>query len=216
MTDIQSQTNVPPIRVLCVDDHPLFQDGVHAMIRNQEDMVVAGFAYAATEAIHLAKALRPDVILMDLNLPDMSGIDATQAIRCAQPTARVIVLTTYCREEDVRGAIEAGADGYLLKETLRNEMTTAIRTVHKGQRFLPAEIVARLHDSMTREHLTLREREVLNQIANGQRNDAIARALGISHQTVKTHVKAILAKLGAADRTQAIVTAVRRGLVHLK
>jgi two-component system NarL family response regulator len=216
MTGADSQTKARPIRVLCVDDHPIFQDGMHAMIRDQEDMVVAGCAYQASEAIDLVKSLRPDVILMDLNLPDMSGIAATQLIRCAHPFARVIILTTYGHEEDVRGAIEAGANGYLLKEALQSEMTAAIRAVHKGGRYLPTEIAIRLADSMTREPLTRRESEVLDYISNGLRNGEIARALRITHQTVKTHVRAILAKLGAADRTQAILTAIRRGLVHLK
>ena len=216
MTGTDIPIKATPIRVLCVDDHPIVQDGMHSMIRDQEDMMVAGCAYQASEAIDLTKSVRPDVILMDLNLPDMSGIAATQLIRSAHPFAQVIVLTTYGREEDVRGAIEAGANGYLLKEALQSEMIAAIRHVHKGGRYLPKTIAARLADSMSREPLTHWEREVLDHISNGLRNEEIAKALRIKHQTVKTHVKAILAKLGAADRTQAILTAIRRGLVHLK
>ena len=152
---------------------------------------------------------------MDLNLPGVSGIRATAEIRQAYPSVRVIILTTYCSEEDVRGAIDSGAGGYLLKEALRNEMIAAIRIVHKGGQYLPPECALRLKESMGREPLTQREREVLAHVSNGLPNGEIARILKISHQTVKSHVKSILSKVDAADRTQAILTAIRRGLVHL-
>lgn len=188
---------------------------MRAIISMQPDLVVLGQASDAEMAIDLFRRLEPDVTLMDLHLPGMSGIAATRTIRNEYPHARVIVLTTYSSEEHVRGAVEAGARAYLLKESLRTELIDAIRVVHSGGRYIPKEIALRLADGMAREPMTSREREVLSLMSKGLRNREIGVRLSIAEGTVKVHVKNILGKLEAADRTQAIVTALRRGIARL-
>ena len=203
------------IRILCVDDHTLVRDGIAGIINNQPDMTVIGEVGDGTRAIDQFRHLRPDVTLMDLHLPDMSGIDATRIIRRGWPNARIIALTGYSSEADLRGAIEAGASGYLLKESLRTDLLNAIRTVSRGLRSIPAALENRLTEHQSYQSLTARELEVLRLISTGARNRQIAEDLAISEETVKVHVKNILAKLGVVDRTQALAKAARTGLITL-
>jgi two-component system NarL family response regulator len=203
------------IRVLFVDDHPVVRSGLSALISAEEDMAVAGEATSGREAAEMFRACRPDVTLMDLRLPDWSGVEATAAIRTQFPDARIIVLSSYGGGEDIRRAVEAGASGYLLKESLRTDLLNAIRAVHAGQQSFPREVGERLAASLWHPRMTDREMEVLEQMTKGFRNRNIAATLAISEETVKVHVKNILAKLKAADRTQAILIALRRSLVRL-
>jgi len=203
------------IRVLCVDDHPVVQEGLSSIINAQLDMTVVGQAGDGPTAIDLFRQLLPDVTLMDLHLPHMDGIMTLRAIRNHDSRARVLVLTTYDCEEYVRGAIDAGARGYLLKESLRTDLLRAIRTVHIGGRFIPDEIAFRLAESTTREKMTPRELEVLSHIFQGRRNREIGESLKISDQTVKVHLRNIFDKMQVKDRAQAILSALRRGLIRL-
>ena len=209
-------SNAPKvIRILFVDDHPVVRAGLAAIIGTQEDMLVVGQAGDAATAINLFRQHRPDITLMDLHLPGASGIEATKAIRGEYPDARIIVLTTYASDEYVRSAIEAGARAYLLKESLRIELLQAIRSVYGGARYVPKEIALRLANCVSHQSMTPRELEVLSLMTEGFRNRDIAIRLSIAEETVKVHVKSILGKLDASDRTQAIITALRRGLTKL-
>jgi DNA-binding NarL/FixJ family response regulator len=203
------------IRVLCVDDHPLMRVGIVAVIRHESDMDVAGEASTGREAIHLFQELQPDVTLMDLRLPDMSGIEALIAIRAQSPSARVIVLTTFEGDAEIRRALEAGAQSYLLKSLPRKQILEAIRKVHAGKRQVPPEVAAQLAEHIGNEQLSGREIQVLEKIAIGKRNGEIAALLFITEETVKNHVKHILEKLGASDRTEAVTIGFRRGIIHL-
>lgn len=203
------------IRVLSVDDHPLLREGLAAVIDSQPDMFVAAQAATGAEAVEMFRRHRPDVTLMDLRLPDASGIDALIAIRSEFPDARVIMLTTYEGDVDVQRSLAAGARGYLLKSTPPNELVDAIRQVHAGKKRVPPEVASRLAEHLGEEHLTEREVEVLRLVAGGNRNREIAARLFISEETVKVHVKHIMEKLGAADRTQAVAIALRRGIIRL-
>lgn len=205
-----------PIRILCVDDHPIVREGIAAIIGTQADMKVVGEVGDAANAVSQFRQLQPDVTLMDLHLPDMSGIEATRMIRKAYPNARIIALTTYSTEAHVRGAIGAGASGYLLKESLRTELLNAIRAVDRGLRCIPPALRMRLTEHQSYQTLTFRESEVLRLIGAGIRNRQIAEALSISEETVKVHVKNILVKLEAEDRTQAVAIAARAGLITLE
>ena len=204
-----------PIRVFCVDDHPLMREGIAAVIHHETDMVMVGDAASGREAIEGFRKHRPDVTLMDLRLPDISGIDAMVAIRTEFPDARVILLTTFEGDVEIQRALEAGAQGYMLKSMPRKQLVEMIRRVHTGRKHIPPEIAAQLAEHMGDELLSRREIEVLAQIAAGNRNIDIATRLFISEETVKGHVKHILEKLGASDRTQAVSIGVRRGIIQL-
>ena len=204
-----------PIRIFSVDDHPLLREGIAALVNNQPDMSLIGEATTGAEAIQLFKQLRPDVTLLDLRLPDMSGIDTLIAIRSEFPDARIIMLTTFEGDVEILRSLQAGARGYLLKNMPPAELLDVIRQVHAGRKRIPPEIASQLAEHMSDETLTEREVEVLRAVAGGNKNRDIAKKLFISEETVKVHIKHIMDKLGAADRTQAVTIAVRRGIIQL-
>ncbi len=206
---------VAKIRVFSVDDHPLLHEGIAMVIKNQPDMVLAAEASNGQEAIQQFRLHKPDVTLMDLRLPDMSGIDTMIAIRADFPEARIIILTTFAGDVEIQRALEAGARAYVLKSTPPKELVEVIRQVHAGNKRIPAEIAAHLAEHYSDEALTGREVEVLQHIAGGNRNRDIAERLFITEETVKVHIKHIMEKLGASDRTQAVAIGVRRGIIQL-
>lgn len=203
------------IRVMCVDDHPLMREGITAIISNEQDMLLVAEASSGSEAVALHRQHRPDITLMDLRLPDMSGIDALSAIRLEQPDARFVMLTTFEGDAEIQRALAAGARGYLLKSMPRKKIVESLRKVCSGAKYLPPEVVAQLAEHLGEETLTKRELEVVYQMARGNRNRDIADLLFISEETVKAHVKHIMEKLGASDRTEAVAIAVRRGFIVL-
>jgi DNA-binding NarL/FixJ family response regulator len=203
------------IRVFSIDDHPLLHEGIETVIRNQPDMVLAAEAFNGRDGIQAFRKHKPDVTLMDLRLPDMSGIDAMMAIRSEFPEARIIMLTTFAGDAEIQRALEAGARAYVLKSMPPRELVEVIRQVHAGKKRIPAEIAAQLAEHYSDETLTDREIEVLRQIAEGNRNRDIADKLFITEETVKVHIKHIMEKLGATDRTQAVAIGVRRGIIQL-
>jgi two-component system NarL family response regulator len=203
------------IRVMVVDDHPLMREGIAAVIGGQNDMVLVGEASDGREAVEAWQRLRPDVVLMDLRMPGMDGIEAIAAIRAQAPQARIIVLTTYRGDVQVVRALSAGASGYLLKSLLRRELLDTIRDVHGGARRVPPEIAAGIAEHLSDESLSARELDVLQSVAAGNANKLVAGELGISEETVKAHMKNILAKLGARDRTHAVTIAIKRGIIEL-
>jgi DNA-binding NarL/FixJ family response regulator len=208
-------SNQAGIRVFCVDDHPLLREGILAIIDNQPDMSLVAEAATGGEAIQKFREHQPDVTLMDIRLPDMSGIDALIAIRADFPEARIIMLTTFEGDVEIQRSLEAGARGYLLKSMPPKELVEGIRQVHAGKKRIPPQLAARLAEHLGDEALTEREIEVLRHVAGGNRNRDIAKRLFISEETVKVHIKHIMEKLGAADRTQAVAIAVRRGIIQL-
>jgi len=203
------------IRVFSVDDHPLLREGIAAIINNQPDMILVGQAANGGESVQRFRELKPDVTLMDLRLPDMSGIDALIAIRSESPAARVIMLTTFEGDVEIQRALAAGARGYVLKSMPPKDLVEVIRKVHAGKKQVPSEVAAHLAEHMGEESLTPRELEVLRHMGGGNRNRDIADRLFISEETVKVHIKHIMEKLDARDRTQAVAIAVRRGIIQL-
>ena len=210
-----STTKKPVITVLCVDDHPLVLDGIMQKINRQPDMTVVATATDGKQAVDLFKRHRPDVTVMDLQLPGMSGLDAIQAIRSENPKARIVVLTMYQGDEDIFRALKSGAATYLLKDTPSDELVRAVRDVHLGLSSLPANVAQRLATRPFDEGLTSRGMEVLRLLAAGMRNKEIAAALDISQETVQGHVKKILRTLEVNDRTAAVTVAIRRGIIRL-
>lgn len=203
------------ISVLVVDDHVLLREGVGAVVGTQEDILIVGEACSGTEAIAEYSRLKPDVVLMDLQLPDMSGVDAITAIRMANSDAKILVLTTYSGDGRAIKALRAGAMGYLLKASLRNELLDAIRSVHVGGKHLDASVATAIAMHVLDEGLSDREVSVLSLAAWGNSNKQIAAQLEISEETVKGHMKIVFSKLGAADRTHAVTIAAKRGLIDL-
>jgi len=208
-------SGIPPIRILTVDDHPLLREGIAAVIEGQPDMTLVAEATNGREAIESFRNHRPDVALMDLRMPDMNGIEAIRAIRTEFPAARIVVLTTYAGDVQALGALKAGASGYLLKSMLRKDLLDTIRTVHAGKRRIPPEIATQIAEHAADDALTEREIDVLRRVGSGNSNKQIAVQLAISEGTVKAHMKNILPKLGARDRTHAVMIAVKRGIMDV-
>jgi len=209
-------TELSAIRVLSVDDHPLLRDGLAALISNRPGMVLVAQASSAQEGIAEFRKHQPDVTLMDLRLPDKSGIEAMRTIRAEFPEARIIVLTTFEGDVEIQRALEAGARAYILKNMPPKELLEVIEQVHAGKKRIPSQVAAHLAEHITDESLTAREIEVLTQLARGNRNRDIAEKLFITEETVKVHIKHIMEKLGASDRTQAVAIGLRRGIIQLE
>jgi DNA-binding NarL/FixJ family response regulator len=204
-----------PIRILVAEDHHVVRQGLVALIKTVENMQVVGEACDGRQAVELFRQHQPDVTIMDLRLPHMTGVEAITEIRRNFPNARIIVLTTYDGDEDIYRALQAGARGYLLKDMSGDDLMDAIRTVHAGRSRIPPAVAQRLADRLGGPELTTRELEVLKLIVSGKSNKEIGRELFISEATVKTHINSLLSKLGVSDRTQAATTALQRGIVHL-
>ena len=204
-----------PIRILLVDDHPVLRQGVRALTADELDMEFIAEASSGYEAIEQFRKHQPDVVLMDLQMPDMNGIDAMIAIRDEFPDARFIILTTYAGDVQISRALKAGARAYLLKSSLRKELLDTIRAVYAGQKRIPAEVAAQVADHLADDPLTSREMDVLKLIAAGNANKLVADKLSITEETVKGHVKSILSKLGANDRTHAVTIGLKRGIIEL-
>jgi DNA-binding NarL/FixJ family response regulator len=205
----------PTIRVLCVDDHRLMREGIMRVVGLQADMTVVAQASNGEEAVEQFLQHRPDVTLMDLQLPRVNGLQAIRAIRHAQPDASIVVLTMYHGDEDIYRALQAGAVGYLLKDTVPEDLIRVISEVHAGQRAIPPDVAAALAARAKQPALTLRELQVLELLATGKRNKEIAADLGISSDTARAHIKSIFVKFNVHDRTAALAEALRRGIIHI-
>lgn len=204
------------IRVLIVDDHPVVRAGLASMLGTQAELDLIGMAASGDDALRLIAEREPDVVLLDLRMPGMSGVETLQALRAAGRSMRVVILTNYETDEDIYRAVQAGAQGYLLKDTSLREMVEAVRAVHAGKRYIPRHIASRLAERMVRTDLTARELEILKLLAKGPTNKQIGHALGISDNTVRNHVLKIMEKLEVSDRTEAATTAIQRGLITLE
>ncbi|HWQ93005.1 MAG TPA: response regulator transcription factor [Clostridia bacterium] len=204
-----------PIRIVIADDHVVVRDGIAAILGMQPDMKVVGQASNGEEACALFEKHAPDLMLLDLRMPKMDGLDVIRRIHSRHPGARIVIVTTYDDDEDIFRALKAGAQGYLLKDASRQQISEAIRVVHAGQRYIPANVALKMAKHVSRPELTEREHEVLRRMARGESNKEIGNSLSISEGTVKTHVKSILSKLGVAGRTEAVATASQRGLVQI-
>jgi DNA-binding NarL/FixJ family response regulator len=203
------------IRILCVDDHPIVREGVASIIALQPDMELAGAAESGAEALQLIHTKPLDVALVDLRLKDMSGHELTRQLLSRSPSIRIIILTSFEGDADIERALSAGARGYVVKGTARDELLGAIRAVHAGRRHINGPVAEKLAEHLGSEKLSHRELQVLGQIASGKRNKEIGAVLGIAEDTVKMHVKNVLEKLGVNDRTEAVTVALRRGILHL-
>jgi DNA-binding NarL/FixJ family response regulator len=210
-----SRTTKGRIRILVADDHTIVREGLVSLIQRKHDMVVVGEARNGREAVELWKKYRPDVILLDLRMPELDGVGAIKEIRALDERAQIIVLTTFDGDEDIYRAIKGGAKAYLLKDTARDALVDCIRRVHAGETYLPPALAAKLAERVSGEALSAREIEVLRRIAAGKSNKEIGAELFISEGTVKTHVKSIFAKLDVVSRTEAVATATRRGWIQL-
>ena len=201
------------IRILIVDDHPVVRAGLASMLGTQAELTLIGSASSGQEALQIIEERKPDVLLLDLRMPGMSGVETLHALKAKEKNIRVIILTNYETDEDIYRAVQAGAQGYLLKDTSLREMLEAIRAVHAGRRYIPQHIASRLAERMVRTNLTARELEILKLLSKGLTNKQIGQALRISANTVRNHVLKIIEKLEVSDRTEAATTAIQRGLI---
>lgn len=204
-----------PIRILIVDDHPVVQAGLTSMLNTHDGIEVVGSASGGREALRLLEQNEADILLLDLRMPGMSGIETLQAMQTMKSNARAIVLTSFETDENIYRAVQAGAHGFLLKDTSQQQMLEAIMSVHAGKRFIPREIAARLADRMLRSNLTARELEILTMLAKGLTNKQIGCALTISENTVRNHLKCVMSKLEVSDRTEAVAVAIQQGIIQI-
>ena len=204
-----------PIRILIADDHPVVQAGLTSMLNSNDGIEVVGSASSGTEALKILEQKRPDILLLDLRMPGMNGIETLTAMQKMNTTARAIVLTSFETDENIYRAVRAGAQGYLLKDAPQEQMLEAIMSVHAGKRFIPKEIAARLADRMLRSNLTARELEILEMLAKGLTNKQIGYALSISENTVRNHLKCVMSKLEVSDRTEAVAVAIQQGIIQV-